>query len=171
MGQDLAHGLGEWTVDRAPAGTFVASAAETLGHVSDVQFTLAAQAYAVSPIRQLPEERRNFDAADGQNVVDQAFTIFFDGATALHLLPYYAGAGEVALSTQTAQNFAEQPNLGDGVREINAARAVRRIRTRQHQFARQSEGVIVRALTHEGTGVGHTRDVKTGRNFGGKLHA
>lgn len=40
--KNLANGLGERTVDRATAGAFVASAAETLSHVRDVQFAFAA---------------------------------------------------------------------------------------------------------------------------------
>jgi hypothetical protein len=32
--QNLPHGLGQRTVDRATAGAFVASAAETLGYVA-----------------------------------------------------------------------------------------------------------------------------------------
>ncbi len=59
----------------------------------------------------------------------------------------------------------------DRVREINSARAVRRIRSRQHQFARQSERILVRALKHERPSVGHQRCVKAGRNLGREFHA
>src|SRR6266702_7182010 len=86
LGKHLAHGLGQWTVDRATAGALVASAAETFGDMSNVQFAFAAQAHTVSPIRQFPEERCHLDAADGENVIDQSFTVFFDRVAAFHLL-------------------------------------------------------------------------------------
>ncbi len=84
--QNLAHGLGERTIDRAPTGAFVASAAKTLSYVGDVKFAFAAQADAVSPIRQLPEKRRHLDAPNREHVIHQPFAVFFNRAAAFHLL-------------------------------------------------------------------------------------
>ena len=50
LGKNVAHGLSQRTLDRTTAGTFVATAAETLGHAGNIQLTLAAQADAITTV-------------------------------------------------------------------------------------------------------------------------
>src|SRR3974390_2254399 len=94
--ENLANGLGERAIDRASAGAFVASTAKAFGNMGHVQFALAAQAYTIPPFRHLPEKRRHFNAADGKNVIHQSFAVFFDGATAFHLLLCHPDVSDVA---------------------------------------------------------------------------
>src|SRR5271157_654430 len=161
----LAHGVGEGPVERATAGTLVASAAETLGYAGDVNFALAAQADAETPVGQLAEEGRHLDSADGENVIRQAFAIFLDGAAALHLLLRHPDVTDLPFDTQIAQSLAEQADLGLGVRKVDAASTVSRIGTGQHQLARQGKSTVIRPLEHKRTGIGHQRGVEAGGNL------
>src|SRR4029077_696082 len=111
--QNLANGLGERPVDRASAGAFVASAAETLSHVRNIEFAFAAQAYAVSSFRHLAEKCCHLDTADGKDVIDQAFAIFFNGAAAFHLFAGHPRVSDMTFHAQIAQGFTEQPDLAN----------------------------------------------------------
>ncbi len=95
--QNLVHGLGQWAIDRATAGAFVAAAAKTLGDMGHIEFALTAQAYAVSAARQLAEERRHLDAADRKDVVHQPFAVFFNRAAEIHLLLRHPHTADVSL--------------------------------------------------------------------------
>ena len=50
----------------------------------------------------------------------------------------------MAFEIQIAQRLAQQPNLGNRMREINSAGAMSGIGSRQHQFAGKRESVVVR---------------------------
>src|SRR5580700_7416594 len=164
--QNLAHGLGEWTIDRASAGAFVTAAAESFGDMSHVELALAAQAYAVSASRQLAEKRRHFDASDRKNVVHQPFAVFVNGAAAIHLLLGHPSVADGTFQAQISQGLTQQPDLPDRVREINAARAVLWIRARQDKLARQRKSILIRALKHERTSVSHERRVEASGDLG-----
>src|ERR1700689_2334031 len=87
----LAHRIAKRSVHRATAGTFVASAAETGGNLSDVKLTFAAQAYSKTSVGNLAKEGRHFDPTDRKHVVDQPLAVFFKGSAFFHLLLRHPG--------------------------------------------------------------------------------
>ena len=83
----------------------MSASAETFCHAGDVDLPFASQTDAISTIRQLAEEGCDFHTADGQDVIHQSFTVFFDGATPLHLLLCDPDVADVTLKVEIAQGF------------------------------------------------------------------
>src|SRR5712671_1203114 len=143
LGKDLAHGQGQRALDRTTAGAFVATAAETLGHAGNIEFALAAQADAVTAVGQFAEKCRHLHFADGENVVHQAFAVFFFCRTTVHLLLRYRYPGEASFLVQVAQGFAQQTQLGHRLSEVDALSAVRGIRPGEDQLPSQGECLLI----------------------------
>src|SRR3974377_718483 len=72
LGRDRQGGF-----DGASAGAGVAAASESLSNLGHVDGALAAQADTEAAIGLFAEEKRNFDALNGERIVDQAFAVFF----------------------------------------------------------------------------------------------
>src|ERR1700676_244758 len=147
--QNLIRGLYQWPIYRAPTGALMSTTAKTFGDVGYVEFPLAAEAHAKTSVGELAEECRDFEFADRKYVIYQALAVFFFGIATFHLFLCHPSPADVAFGVQVAQSLTEQPHLRDGVSEINAPRAVRRISPRQNQFAGQRERMLVRSLKHE----------------------
>src|SRR5579872_3651928 len=77
----------------------------------------------------------------------------------------------MTFNIQIAESFPQQTDLRQRVREIDSARAMRRISTGQHEFACEGESTLVCSLKHERTRVGHQRGIKASRNLWGELHS
>ena len=76
------------------------AATEGLRHPGNIDFSLAAQADAVSPIGQLAEESSDLYAADRKYIIHQSFAILFDRAAALHLLLRHPEITDMTLDIQ-----------------------------------------------------------------------
>src|SRR2546422_3114179 len=148
----------------------MASAPEAFGNVGDIQFSFAAKADAVTSVRKLPEKRGDLDILNSQSIVHQAFTIFFFGLALFHLLLRYRDPGELLIAMQIGEGGAQQAHLRGGVCEINVARALRRISTREHEFARQRKSTLVRSLEHKRSRIGEQRGVDTSEDLRCDLH-
>src|SRR5262249_46665363 len=81
----LGHGQRAW--GGKAAGAFMAATAEFGRDIGHVDRTFAANADPDPVIGDFAEENSYFHARDAQRVVDQSFTVFFQRAAAIHVLP------------------------------------------------------------------------------------
>jgi len=158
------HGDGQRPVDRTAAGAFVTAATEMLGHAGDIHCSFAAKADAIAAIGEFAKEDGDLHVGDGERIVDEALAIFFAGAEALHLFLRDPDPGQRTFAMQVGERGAEQPHLGGGMPKINMARAMRGVRSGEHEFARHGKGVLVGAFEHERARVSHERGVEAGGN-------
>src|ERR1700678_4422367 len=109
--QNLAQSLREWAIHRATAGALVATATKALGYVRHIQRAFTAKAHAKASIGNFAEQCRHFHFSNGEHIVHQSFTIFFDRSTTLHLFLRDPCPANASLGIQIAQSFTEEPHL------------------------------------------------------------
>src|SRR6202051_1985085 len=105
--QHLAHGMDQRPIDRATTGALMTTAAKVLGHAGHVEFALAAQAHSKAFVGKLAKECSYLDLADREDVIYQAFAVFFLRIATFHLLLRHPSPGNIALSIQIAQSLPQ----------------------------------------------------------------
>lgn len=90
----------------------MSASTEALRDGSYIQFSLAAQTYAVTTVAEFTKKGCNLDALNGQGVIYQAFTVLVDRAHPIHLLAGYPYPRERAFAVQVAERGPEQAHLG-----------------------------------------------------------
>ena len=79
------------------------TASEALRHGGHVQLTFAAHADAKAAIAKFAKEGSHLDSMDRECIVHQAFAIFLQGATVLHLLASHPDPGERPFPVQVGE--------------------------------------------------------------------
>ena len=138
---DTAPPQPKWPIHRATARALVSAAAETLGHGCNIQLALAAQADPQAAVRKLAKEDGHFNSLIERHNSPGLRNLLFRVATS-HLFLCHRDPGQRSFPVQVGKGRAQQPHLGGGMSEVNIAGAMRRIRSGQHQFARQLERYV-----------------------------
>src|SRR5690348_372592 len=133
----------QWTFNGQSAGASMATAAEFFGYGGNIEGAFAPQADAEPSFRQFAEEDGDFDIANRQRVIDEAFTVFFSGADPLHLLLSDPDPGQRSLALQRGKRGAQQPKLRGGMAKIQGPGTTHRVSTRKHKLARKLKSVGV----------------------------
>src|SRR5205809_4819567 len=109
MTEDTLGGHAERAVDRAAAGAAMAAPAEVLGDPGDVELSFAANTVTkLTGIGDFAEKNGGLDAGDADEVVDDAFAVFGDGADAIHIFAGDLGPGEIAFGLVIRERDPEE---------------------------------------------------------------
>src|SRR5258707_15561515 len=100
----------------------MASTAELLGDLGDVELSLAADAQTeLTFIGYFAEKDSGFYTGDADEVVDDAFAVFRDGTDAVHVFAGNPCPGEIAFGLEVGESDAKEANLGGGIGEVDVA--------------------------------------------------
>src|SRR5579872_524570 len=99
---DMADCFCERPIQRAATGALMASSSKALRDAGDIELAFAAQTDPVAPVGQLAKERGDLDSANRENIIHQAFAVFFGCAASLHLFLRHPYIADMALKIEIA---------------------------------------------------------------------